>query len=354
MTRTALIAGVTGIVGFNLAEHLAAKGWEVVGLARNPSHDIAGVTMKAADLLDEHGLERALTGISPTHVFFATWSRQPTEAENIRVNGAMMRNLLAVLQRKNSVQHFALVGGLKSFIGPFEMYGKVAPPLTPLRETLPRLELPNFYYVLEDMVAVAAARDGFGWSIHRPHTIIGHARTSVMNMGTTLAVYGTIARETGRPFRFPGNLLQWNGLTDVTDARIVAQHMEWAALEPAARNQALHVTNGDVFRWKWLWGELAQWLGVEALPPDATPLTLQQQMADATPVWAEIANKYQLTEPALNKVASFWHTDADLGRPFEVLTDMSKSRQMGFMGSIPSEQSFTQLFARLRQEKIIP
>ena len=352
MTRMALIAGVTGIVGYNLAEHLAGKGWNVTGLARNPTHDIAGVTMKAADLLDEHGLERALTGIEPTHVFFATWSRQKTEAENIRVNGAMMRNLLAVLQRKNTVQHFALVGGLKSFIGPFEMYGKVSPPLTPLRETLPRLDLPNFYYVLEDLMFAAAARNGFSWSIHRPHTIIGHARTNVMNMGTTLAVYGTIARETGRPFRFPGNLLQWNGLTDVTDARVLAEHMAWAATEPAARNQALHVTNGDVFRWKWLWHELARWFGVEPLPPGET--TLEQQMADAAPVWDGIARKYQLAEPGLNKLASFWHSDADLNRPFEVLTDMSKSRQMGFAGSLPSEQSFTQLFARLRQEKIIP
>ena len=47
-----------------------------------------------------------------------------------------------------------------------------------------------------------------------------------MNMGVTLAVYATICRETGRPFVFPGSAQQWNGLTDVTDARVLAKHME--------------------------------------------------------------------------------------------------------------------------------
>ena len=46
----------------------------------------------------------------------------------------------------------------------------------------------------------AAARDGFGWSVHRPHTIIGYALGNAMNMGTTLAAYATICKETGRPF----------------------------------------------------------------------------------------------------------------------------------------------------------
>ena len=43
-----------------------------------------------------------------------------------------------------------------------------------------------------------------GWTVHRPHTIIGHAIGNVMNMGSTLAVYASICRETGRPFLFPG------------------------------------------------------------------------------------------------------------------------------------------------------
>ena len=82
----------------------------------------------------------------------------------------------------------------------------------------------------------AAERDGFGWSVHRPHTIIGYAVGNAMNMGVTLASYATICRETGRPFLFPGSVVQWNGLTDMTDARLLARHMEWAATTEDARN----------------------------------------------------------------------------------------------------------------------
>ena len=48
-----------------------------------------------------------------------------------------------------------------------------------------------------------------------------------MNMGVTLAIYAEICRETGRPFVFPGSPEQYNTVTDVTDARILAHQLEW-------------------------------------------------------------------------------------------------------------------------------
>ena len=67
----------------------------------------------------------------------------------------------------------------------------------------------KLYYAQEDELLAAAQRDGFGRSVHRPHTVIGYA----MNMGTTLAAYATICRETGQSFRFPGSAAQWNSLS---------------------------------------------------------------------------------------------------------------------------------------------
>ena len=68
------------------------------GLARHPSRDIEGVQAIAADLLDPAGLRAALDTLRPTHIFFATWMRQPTEAENIKINAAMVRNLAVEYQ----------------------------------------------------------------------------------------------------------------------------------------------------------------------------------------------------------------------------------------------------------------
>jgi nucleoside-diphosphate-sugar epimerase len=353
-SRTALVAGATGIVGLNLATHLASQpDWNVYGLARNPSAG-EGVQPVAADLLEPDTLRGALRGIAPTHVFLTSWLRQPTEAENIRINSAMVRNLLDALSSIGSVRHVALVTGLKHYLGPFENYGKGKLPPTPFREEQARLPVENFYYAQEDEVFAAAQRDDFTWSVHRPHTIVGYAVGNAMNMGVTLAAYASICRETGRPFLFPGSAVQWNSLTDMTDARLLARHLQWASTTAVAANEAFNVVNGDVFRWSWMWEQIARWFGVEPAEFPGKGTQLELQLADAGPIWAEIARKRKLVQPDLNVLASAWHTDADLGRPIEVLTDMSKSRKLGFLDYQATSDSFFDLFSRLREERLIP
>jgi nucleoside-diphosphate-sugar epimerase len=355
MKNVALVVGASGITGSNLAEKLISKGWETFGLARNPQNDIQDLKPVAADLLDAENLKSALAEISPTHVFITSWMRNDTEAENIRVNSLMVRNLLDVLSPKRSVQHVALVTGLKHYLGPFEAYAKEGfLPETPVREEHPRLDIENFYYAQEDEVYAAAKRDGFTWSIHRPHTVIGKAVGNMMNLGTTLAVYATICKETGRPFRWPGSEAQWNGLSDVTDARVLAEQLIWASTTDAAHNEAFNITNGDYFRWSWLWKQLAQWFGVEAVGYDGSIHPLEEEIKNDGPVWQEIAKRYNLKEPDLNRLASAWHTDLDLGRPIEVMTDMSKSRKLGFLVFQKTDESFYDLFAQLRAENLIP
>ena len=353
MRRSALVVGASGIVGGAVAALLTKNGWSVHGLARRPVEQ-PGVLPLAADLLDASGTAAALRDVQPDAVFVTTWLRQATEAENIRVNGAMVRNLLNGLPKPTGPRHVALVTGLKHYLGPFEAYGKGTLPQTPFREEQGRLPVENFYYAQEDEVFAAAERDGFTWSVHRPHTVIGKAVGNAMNMGTTLAAYATLCRETGRPFRFPGSAAQWNGLTDMTDARQLAHHLLWAATTQAAANQAFNVVNGDVFRWSWMWGRIAGWFGLEPAPFDGTVVPLEAQMADDAPAWRRIAERHGLAEPDLGRLASPWHTDADLGRPIEVVTDMSKSRRLGFTAFQPTDDAFFDLFARLRADRLIP
>ena len=353
MAGTALVVGASGIVGSACAEVLLGDRWTVHGLARRPAarSDIQPVV---ADLQDEAATAAALVDLRPDAVFITTWLRQDSEAENIRVNAAMVRNLLNGLRARGSTRHVALVTGLKHYLGPFEAYGKGLLPQTPFREEQGRLEVENFYYAQEDEVFSAAERDGFSWSVHRPHTVIGMAVGNAMNMGTTLAVYATLCRETGRPFRFPGSSAQWNGLTDMTDARLLARHLLWAATTSDARNEAFNVVNGDVFRWSWMWGRIAQWFGLEPASFDGSVRPLEEQMAGDAPLWRNIAEREGLVEPDLKQLSSPWHTDADLGRPIEVVTDMSKSRKLGFTAYQPTDDAFFDLFERLRAEKIVP
>ncbi|RRA48522.1 SDR family oxidoreductase [Acidipila sp. EB88] len=357
--KTALVVGSTGITGGNLAAHLSATGWEVLGLARRPGK-LPGITPVAADLTNRASVVTALRNLAPTHVFYGTWLRNDTEAENVRVNGGMMQTLFDALAETGApIQHAALVTGTKQYLGPFEAYGQTAAE-TPFREDNPRLPGLNFYYTQEDILFAAAARSGFTWSVHRPHSIVGFAVGNAMNMGVTLAVYATLCREYGEPFVFPGSHFQWNAITDVTDARLLARHLAWAATTPAAANTAFNIVNGDVFRWRWLWSQLAAYFGVEPQGPPVADGTndgrdlLTPKLAVAGERWSAIAAKYGLAEPNMDALASAWHTDGDLGRELECLNDMHNSRVRGFTEYQPTLASFTELFDELRARKLIP
>ena len=350
--RTALVVGSTGVVGQNLAKRLVGNGWEVLGLSRG-KQVVEGVRGLAADLRDAAAVKEQLRGVDVTDVFISAWVRHATEAENVRVNGGIVENVFAGLAGAKNLQHAALVTGTKQYLGPFEAYGQAAAE-TPFREDTPRLPGLNFYYTQEDVMFAAAERMGFGWSVHRPHTIVGFAVGNAMNMGSTLAVYATLCRERGERFVFPGSVEQWNALTDVTDARLLAEHLEWAAVTPAARDQAFNVVNGDVFRWRWLWPQLAAYFGVEWDGPPAGGAPLEARMGFAASAWKDIAAKYGLTEIDVNRVASWWHTDGDLGRKIECVNDMSKSRRFGFVAQQDTPQSFFDLFERMKAERLIP
>ena len=77
-------------------------------------------------------------------------------------------------------------------------------------------------------------------------------------------------------------------------------------------------------------------------------------MADAGPIWRDMAAKYDLAEPDLSRLATWWHTDADFGRKVECISDMSRSRKAGFLDYQCSADTFLDLFCRLQVERIIP
>ncbi|MFC6101358.1 SDR family oxidoreductase [Olivibacter domesticus] len=353
--NVALVVGVSGITGSHLAKELISEKWTTYGLARNPNIELDTLIPVTADLLDKNQLSHALKEASPTHVFITTWMKKESEEDNIKVNGTMVRNLLEILSPKKSVQHVSLVTGLKHYLGPFDEFVKPGTAFeTPLREERPRLALPNFYYAQEDEVFAAAARDGFYWNVHRPHTVIGHTVGNLMNMGTTLAVYASICKYTNTPFRWPGSEAQWNGLSDVVDARLLAKQLIWAVKTPEAHNEAFNTANGDVFRWSWLWKQLAAWFEIEYEGYTGLVKPLENEMADKQEIWSKIANEYRLVESNLSKLASAWHTDLDLGRPIEVMTDMTNSRKLGFTEFQSTKESFYDLFEQLREKRIIP
>jgi nucleoside-diphosphate-sugar epimerase len=352
---TALVVGATGIVGRSVAAELLGAGWEVHGLSRSGASPVPGTIAHQGDLTDPDSLAAALADVSPTAVAFTAWSRQETEAQNIAVNGAAVRNLLGVVGRAGSLRHVALMTGLKHYLGPFEAYATGEMPDTPFHESEPRLDTPNFYYAQEDELFAAAAQHDFTWSVHRAHTVFGFATGNAMNIVATISAYAAICRELGRPMVFPGSQTQWDGLTDVTDADLLAEQIHWAITDPAAADEPFNIANGDVFRWRWFWPHLAELFGLEWEGYDGAPRPLEEQMAGVgESAWKAVVDRAGLAEPDITRVASWWHTDGDLGRPIEVVTDMNKSRKAGFLGFRDTRDSFAHHLERYREARVLP
>jgi nucleoside-diphosphate-sugar epimerase len=353
-TPHALVVGSTGIAGQALCHEILARGWQVTGVSRRSAVPIPDVASILVDLTDAGAVEAALAEVKPTAIFFAVWMRMTTEADNIRVNSGIVRDVLAAVGPAGTVRHVSLMTGLKHYLGPFEAYAQGESRQTPFHEYEPRLDLPNFYYAQEDELWAAADRFGFSWSTHRSHTVIGFAVGNAMNMGMTLAVQAALCKERNAPFIFPGNEIQWHGLTDMTDADLLARQMVWTAETPSLPSQAYNIANGDVFRWKWMWPRVAELLGVEPEGYQTEPRPLEKQMVGMEPLWATVAERGNLIEPDLSRVASWWHTDADMNRPLECFTDMTNSRRNGFLDASVTVDSFAALFERLRRERVIP
>ena len=71
---------------------------------------------------------------------------------------------------------------------------------------------------------------------------------------------------------------------------------------------------------------VAEGLGVEAAEYPGEPQPLEGRMDHADEVWARLVETHGLQPYKATDLASWWHTDADLGRTVETFADMGKSR----------------------------
>lgn len=205
--RRALVAGANGIIGKALMQELAAAdGWHARALSRRP-HGSSGDI--AADLTDPHTTRAALAQArDTTHVFYAALAPHPSLAEEDRVNGAMLRNLLDGLDAVGApLERVVLYQGAK-------VYGvHLGPVPAPFYEDEnPRHIGPNFYFTQEDLLRRRAERGGAAWSILRPDVVVGDAAGNAMNIAMVIGAYAALCRMEGAAFRFPGPTHVYEGV----------------------------------------------------------------------------------------------------------------------------------------------
>jgi nucleoside-diphosphate-sugar epimerase len=347
--KVALVAGASGVTGRALLEHLESRDdWRVLGLASRVPQGADPGRFVAMDLLDPGDCARqAKTIADVTHLFFAAYREQPTEAAQVATNEAMLRNLVTALEVSAlGFRHVNLMEGTKAYachFGPFK---------TPARETDPRHLPPNFYFAQEDFLIAQSQGKSWTWSALRPDLIMGPGEGHPMNLLMVIAVYAAICKELRVPLAFPGTRGAFTALFDATDATHLARAAEWAATEPRCAGEIFNITNGDLFRWEHLWPNIATMFGMEPGPP--TPFPLGAMMADKGPLWDAMIARYRLRPTPLDRLVSWGFGEFVFRIEYDVFADTTKARRFGFHDVVETEVMFDRMFRDLRRRRFIP
>jgi nucleoside-diphosphate-sugar epimerase len=211
---------------------------------------------------------------------------------------------------------------------------------------------PEFNVEQQAFLEASQRGKSWTWSALRPSVVCGVAVGIPMNLAMVIAVYATISKHLGVPFRFPGAPGAYGKLIEMTDAGLLARAMVWAATEPTAANQAFNINNGDLFRWEEMWPKLADYFGIPAAP--GVPISLASVMADKQDVWNAIVAEHQLEPIPYRDVSSWAFGDAVFSWDYDLIADGSKARRYGFHDYIDTEQMFTSIFDDMRSRRIIP
>ena len=351
--RKAIVVGALGVIGRYIVDRLGSEaGWEVVGLSRRRGEDRERVRYLSVDLLDPADVAAKMELVSgATHIFYAAFQAAPGAASGYAAHvapnlGMFVNSVSAIEERSPNLDRVVLVTGTKTYgvhLGPYK---------TPARESDPRHMPPNYYFDQVDWLVERQKGKVWDWTELRPQTLCGFAPGTPMSLVPVIGVYAAFCRELGLPFRFPGTPGAYAAIYQVTDSAHFANACYWAALEPRCSNHAYNITNGDYFRWSNLWPRLAEFFGLPYAPPQTISLT--RMMADKQGLWNRIVEKHGLKPYSFSEIAAWEFGDYVFGTDWDVMSDVTKSRQHGFHDVVDSEKMFLRLFQQLRDERILP
>ena len=349
LRKVVLVAGAQGVIGRGAAERFAKEeGVTVYGISRREIEGLPNVTPVCADLLDPEEARTKLGSVGEiTHIVFGAYLEKATPAERSSINVALLRNLLDATEASSpNLRHVTIYQGGKAYgadLGPFK---------TPAREDDTRLMSPNFYYDQEDYLRERQKGKKWTFTILRPEAVCGYAVGNPMNLSTVIAVYAAISKELGLPLRFPGPEGAYRALYQVTSAEILANATAWAGETSTAENEIFNITNGDYFRWQFMWPKIARMFQMEVAEP--VPMPLAVYMADKRPLWEHMISKYNLLPTPYSQLVSWNFGDFIFGSAFDNITSTIKARRAGFHDCIDTEDMFTELFDSFRKQRVIP
>ena len=134
--------------------------------------------------------------------------------------------------------------------------------------------------------------------------------------------------------------------------KILAKATDWAGRTASAANEIFNITNGDYFRWQFMWPKIAKAFQMEVAEP--IPMPLSVFMADKGILWEQMTRKYGLKQIPYDHLVSWPFGDFIFHSAFDNVSSTIKARQHGFYDCIDTEEMFSSFFADLRKRRVIP
>ena len=363
-TKTVIVAGASGLTGGAAVRHFASlPGWNVIAVSRRPPLDLpAGVRHVAVDLSDTRACERVFTTMhDATHLIYAAVSERVddifagwTDPQQVEKNAAMLRNLFEpLLQVAAGLRHVSLVHGAKA-------YGCHLPQLdvpVPMRESLPRIPYPNFYYEQEDYIRDRQRGRDWHWTVWRPVGIAGVAIGSPMNSTLLLPLYAALRREAGLDLPLPAGVPL---AAEATDADLIAEALEWSATSAAAADEVFNISNGDVTSQRERFPIVAECFGMKLGEP--RKVDAASEVRELAHLWPAMVRRYDLRAPG-NVEELFGGSmemsnvgiEAPNGNPLRWgLVSTIKLRHAGFNGCVDTLEMVRKYVRRYQQLRVLP
>ncbi|XP_010520208.1 PREDICTED: iridoid synthase isoform X2 [Tarenaya hassleriana] len=319
--NVAVIFGVTGLVGREIAKRLSSKPrWKIFGIARNPeikpTNNGKIYTFISCDLLNPSETRQKLSPLQEivTHAFWVTWSGEfPLDTDECcEQNSRMMANALgAILPNARRLKHFSLQTGMKHYVS---LRDPLFQTLCYYSEECPRARSGrNFYYALEDLL---------------------HEKLS-------------------------GTRECWEeSYIDGSDSRLVAEQHIYAATsgKVSEKGEAFNAVNGFRFSWKELWPQIGKKLGVQVTETEMfnEGFWYEREMAEKNRVWDEIVEKERLARTEVGDLANWRFMDMLFRCPFKLLGTRDKADRLGFKRRFRTLDSILHWIDVMRDEKLIP
>lgn len=352
-----LIAGASGVIGRAAVARFDLEGWQVTAISRRDPDLACRYRHLSLDLTDGRACGEAVRSLQGvTHLVYAAlfeeqdlvsgWRSQ----HQMETNLSMLRHLIEPLVREAQLKHVSIFQGTKAYgvhLHPFPV---------PARESWPRHDHANFYWLQEDYLREQSRQHGFSTTVWRPQVVFGDALGAAMNVLPVIGAYAALEASAGRALSWPGGPPY---VLEAVDARLIASALAWAADAESARNEIFNITNGDVFVWQNVWPAIAEAFGME-IGADSQQM-LSDKMPERAQEWRELSREHRLACSDLSALMGRSHHYADFtfatgaGRaPAPVIVSTIKLRQAGFADCIDTEQMFHDHIRALQDQRVLP